>query len=405
MTIDPSKAYTATIHLEKGGEIVIELFPREAPVTVNSFVFLSREGFYDGVTFHRVLPGFMAQGGDPTGIGTGGPGYAFDNEPSSLRRHDVPGVLSMANAGVRDGKGTNGSQFFITFGPTPGLDGYNADGTPKDCAAPRTSCHTVFGKVIEGMDVVSSISLRDPGTARGPGDAMRTISIEESEPPPAARPAAVPTPTAQPAVPSPTTQPAEAAVNPKPKQYSSPPPMTIDENKNYTATIHLEKGGEIVIELFPKEATVTVNSFVFLSREGYYDGVTFHRVLAGFMAQGGDPTGTGGGGPGYNFDNEPSPLRRHDSPGTLSMANAGTRNGKGTNGSQFFITFVPTPFLDGNNPDGSPKNCSVPGTSCHTVFGKVIEGMDVVNSISPRDPAAATTPGDAMRTITIEESE
>jgi cyclophilin family peptidyl-prolyl cis-trans isomerase len=177
--------------------------------------------------------------------------------------------------------------------------------------------------------------------------------------------------------------------------------MTIDPEKKYTATFKMAKGGEFVVELYPKEAPVTVNSFVFLARDGYYDGITFHRVIAGFMAQGGDPTGTGTSGPGYNFDNEPSPLRRHDSAGTLSMANAGVRNGKGTNGSQFFITFLPTPNLDGNNPDGSPKDCS--RDACHTVFGKVIEGMDVVNAISIRDPSSARTPGDAITTIVITE--
>lgn len=192
-----------------------------------------------------------------------------------------------------------------------------------------------------------------------------------------------------------------AMVSPKTLRWDSPPAMTIDPNKMYTATIQLEKGGEIVVELYPKEAPVTVNSFVFLARQGYYDGVTFHRVIPGFMAQGGDPTGTGTSGPGYTFENEPSPLRRHDKPGVLSMANAG---GLATNGSQFFITFVPTPALDGYGPDGSLKNCAQRGVSCHTVFGNVIQGMDVVNGISERDPSSASSPGDAIMTITIEES-
>ncbi len=178
--IDPDKKYTATVLMEKKGNFEIELFAKEAPITVNNFVFLSRMGFYDGVTFHRVLEGFMAQGGDPTGTGTGGPGYTFDNEVSPKRRHDQPGILSMANAGVRNGRGTNGSQFFITFVPTPFLDGYTADGLPKDCGAPRTSCHTVFGKVVNGMDIVKSITLREPTQATTPGDAIKTITINES---------------------------------------------------------------------------------------------------------------------------------------------------------------------------------------------------------------------------------
>ena len=186
------------------------------------------------------------------------------------------------------------------------------------------------------------------------------------------------------------------------KSYSAPPPMTIDPNKSYTATFCMEGGGQFTAELYAKEAPNTINSFVFLAREGFYNGVTFHRVLENFMAQGGDPTGTGTGGPGYRFDNEVSPLRRHDSPGTLSMANSGISNGRGTNGSQFFITFIPTPFLDGYNPDGTAKDCSQ--ESCHTVFGRVIEGMDVVNGISLRDPSPSTPPGDAIATIIIDES-
>ena len=176
MTIDPEKSYTATFELAKGGEFKVELYAKEAPKTINSFVFLARDGFYDGVTFHRVIEGFMAQGGDPTGTGTGGPGYSFENEVSLERRHDAPGTLSMANSG---GTATNGSQFFITFIPTPFLDGYEADGTAKDCSQRGVSCHTVFGRVVEGMDVVNSISLRDPGTARAPGDAIKTITITE----------------------------------------------------------------------------------------------------------------------------------------------------------------------------------------------------------------------------------
>ena len=170
------------------------------------------------------------------------------------------------------------------------------------------------------------------------------------------------------------------------KQYSSPPPMTIDPNKSYTATLELEKGGEIVIELFAKEAPITVNNFIFLARDGYYDGVTFHRVIASFMAQSGDPTGTGSGEPGYSIPDEFSPLRRHDGPGVLSMANVGRPN---TGSGQWFITFVATPHLDDQ----------------HTVFGKVIEGMDVVNGITIRNPGTATTPGDVITSIIIEEGE
>ena len=180
--------------------------------------------------------------------------------------------------------------------------------------------------------------------------------------------------------------------------------MTIDTGKTHMARFELEKGGEFVAELFADKVPTTVNNFVFLAREGFYDGVTFHRVLDGFMAQTGDPTGTGRGGPGYRFDNEFRPDLRHTGPGLLSMANSGMRNGSGTNGSQFFITYIDTGFLDGLNPDGSPKNCSAPRTSCHSIFGKIVEGMDVVNGLTLRDPGQNPGfTGDVINAITIEE--
>ena len=187
-------------------------------------------------------------------------------------------------------------------------------------------------------------------------------------------------------------------------KYSKAPEITIDPSKKYQAIIEMETGGKIVIVLLSKEVPVTVNNFVFLAREGYYDGVTFHRVIPGFMAQSGDPTGTGSGTPGYNFDNEFHPKARHDGPGILSMANRGVVNGMGTNGSQFFITYRETSNLDGLNPDGSSKNCGMPGNSCHSVFGRVTEGMDVVQAISPRDPQSARKPGDVMKSVTIQET-
>jgi len=158
MIIDPAKKYTAVIATDLG-DIEIELYADRAPRTVNNFVCLARDGYYDGVTFHRVIKGFMAQGGDPTGSGRGGPGYRFDDEFDKSLRHDGPGVLSMANAGP----GTNGSQFFITFGPTPHLN----------------DKHAVFGRVTKGMDVVLAIPERDPMRAAEPGVAMNSVTIVE----------------------------------------------------------------------------------------------------------------------------------------------------------------------------------------------------------------------------------
>ncbi len=166
------------------------------------------------------------------------------------------------------------------------------------------------------------------------------------------------------------------------KSYSSPPAMGIDPQKSYTATIQTA-GGDIVLQLFADKTPNTVNNFVFLAREGFYDAVIFHRVITNFMVQGGDPTGTGRGGPGYSFADEFHPELSHDGPGVLSMANAGPN----TNGSQFFITHVATPHLDGK----------------HSVFGRVTGGLDVLMAIPQRDPAQAQSPSVAIKTILIEE--
>lgn len=159
MQLQSGASYTATLHTEKG-EIVIELFPQVAPFAVNSFVFLAEHDWFDNVTFHRVLPGFVAQGGDPTGTGYGGPGYAFAIEPSNSLVFDRPGLLAMANAGPT----SNGSQFFITLGEAEHLNGQ----------------FSIFGEVIQGMDVVESLTPRDPSQAIGlaPGDLILDVTIE-----------------------------------------------------------------------------------------------------------------------------------------------------------------------------------------------------------------------------------
>ncbi|MPY67161.1 peptidylprolyl isomerase [Deinococcus sp. SDU3-2] len=160
--IEPGKAYRAVLETSKG-RIVIDLYSDDAPMTVNSFAYLIRHHYYDGIKFHRVIDGFMAQGGDPTGTGTGGPGYTFDDEING-QRHDAKGVLSMANAGTRMGQGTNGSQFFITFGPTPHLDGR----------------HTVFGRVVEGLDVLDRLTRIQPGMPGTPDVIERAYLVEKN---------------------------------------------------------------------------------------------------------------------------------------------------------------------------------------------------------------------------------
>ncbi|MBP1733541.1 MAG: ppiA [Deltaproteobacteria bacterium] len=157
------------------------------------------------------------------------------------------------------------------------------------------------------------------------------------------------------------------------KQWSQPPEMTIDVKKTYRVSIETDRGS-IELELYPQHAPKTVNNFRFLAQEGFYDGVTFHRVISNFMVQGGDPTGTGRGGPGYRFEDETKGNPLTHETGVISMANAGPN----TNGSQFFITHGPQPHLNGK----------------HTVFGKVVKGQDVVDAIRQ---------GDVMQRVTVTE--
>ena len=382
MTIDTNKRYVATLNTNQGS-IVIDLLPNDAPKTVNNFVFLAREGYYDGVIFHRVIENFMIQGGDPTGTGGGGPGYSFEDELVPSLVFDRPGILAMANSGPN----TNGSQFFITTVPTPHLN----------------QRHTIFGTVLEGQNVAVAISKVPTNQQDKPLDdvVIQGIEIEETTPTPTSTPIPTntPTPTPEPTATNtpettptstpmptntPTPEPTKQEGEPEIKQYSQPPAMIIDTNKRYVATFNTNQGS-IVIELLPNDAPKTVNNFVFLAREGYYDGVIFHRVIENFMIQGGDPTGTGAGGPGYNFEDEFVPSLVFDRPGILAMANAGPN----TNGSQFFITTVPTPHLNQR----------------HTIFGTVLEGQDVAVAIS-KVPTRQDKPLDdvVIQGIEIEET-
>jgi cyclophilin family peptidyl-prolyl cis-trans isomerase len=165
------------------------------------------------------------------------------------------------------------------------------------------------------------------------------------------------------------------------KQWNKSPEFMLDLKKKYSAILSTDKGN-IFLDLYADKAPVSVNNFVFLAREGFYDGTIFHRVIPEFMAQGGDPTGTGRGGPGYRFADEFHPSLKHDKPGVLSMANAGP----GTNGSQFFITYAPTPHLNNK----------------HSVFGQVASGMVVLLAIPARDPVKINSPAVKLNKVTIQ---
>lgn len=273
MTIDPETVYYATFKVEDKGDIKVQLFADRAPVTVNNFVFLAREGFYDNTVFHRVLADFMAQGGDPTGTGSGGPGYMFEDEIVPGLVFDRPGLLAMANAGA----GTNGSQFFLTFAATEWLNG----------------AHTIFGEVIEGMDVLNSLTLRDPSTATVDfaGDLLTTVEIEESDE------SILPTPTPAPPTPTPfapsaldaSDRPlAEVVPADRVDYFSAAPEMTIEEGVTYTATIETA-AGDLTVALDAVNAPVAVNNFVTLANLGFFDGTPINRVSPGELLIIGSP--------------------------------------------------------------------------------------------------------------------
>jgi len=324
------------------GDIKIELFAAKAPKTVNNFVFLAREGFYDGTTFHRVLPDFMAQGRDPTGTGSGGPGYRFEDEFHPDLRFDSAGYLAMANAGPN----TNGSQFFITFGPTDYL----------------TGSHTIFGKVVEGMDVVLSLTLRDP--QENPdyvGDLLYTVEIEEipeSLLPP-------PTPTSIPIVPQLEEGRPLASLDIADREglFTGKPEMVIDTTKLYVAIIETTKGN-IEVELRPQFAPESVNSFFVLAELGYWDGFPIVYTEPGVLVLTGSPAGRVDSDVGYTL---PMEIGMPNSEGAVGFLFRPDLNA--SSAGQFYILLQDSLELDGS----------------FTVFGYVIDGLDVARELTIED--------------------
>ena len=359
MTIDPSKTYIATFKTEKG-DIVVELFADKAPVTVNNLVFLANEGFYDNTTFHRVLEDFMAQGGDPTGTGSGGPGYEFEDEIDPNLTFDRPGLLAMANSGP----GTNGSQFFITFAPVPWLDGR----------------HTIFGEVIEGSEVLDQLTRRDPTqNPDTPGDKLLTVEISEAD----ASRLPTPTPLPTPFAPDPATDDHFMAAMPPAERvnyWNTPPENDLQPGQVYIATFKTEVG-DITVELLTEVAPNNVNNFITLANAGYYDGTHFNEVIEDIVAVGGDPVGDGSGSPGYVINDELVD-NAFDAAGWLGSAQPAPDSNTG----QFFFTLGDTSWL----------------TERFTPLGRVIEGSDVLGKIELRDPTQAPeSPGTLLQRVDI----
>lgn len=350
--------YGAEIVLDSGDVIVLDLLEAVAPEHVNNFVFLVNQDFYDGLTFHEVLPGVRTRAGDPT---AGDPavewasdaGYALPDEGGAADHGqalavDSEGLLTM----WRNEAGTSSSQFMITLA------------APDPAAVENL---TAFGRVTSDLQILHGFGSRDPSAIPTPPAGPTIVDIRitiNGETQTAAQPV--------------SSEPDE------PLTWDAPPAFELTDGVDYQATIEMADGGVIEIDLFEEVAPQHVNSFVFLARAGFYDALTFHRIIHGFMAQGGDPTGIGSGGPGYTLPaefNDTSHVR-----GILSMARSADPNSAG---SQFFIVYADAPHLDGQ----------------YTVFGEVTSGMDVVDAFPARDPSDPTEPrGPEIATITIRET-
>jgi cyclophilin family peptidyl-prolyl cis-trans isomerase len=341
MTIDPAKFYVATLKTVKG-DIVVELLADKAPVTVNNFVFLAREGYYDGTTFHRVLEGFMAQGGDPTGTGSGGPGYQFVDEFHPDLTFDEPGMLAMANAGP----GTNGSQFFITYVPTPHLTGR----------------HTIFGRVLSGMDVAEALTRRDPDS-NPPflGDELLTVEIEEAAQSQLPEPTATPIPVVPEAADGRPL--AELPFTDRAGLYTAPPAMVIDPSKTYSATLETSKGN-ITLELYAQDAPQAVNNFVVLAELGYWDEFPIIFAEPEQFVLTGSPAGQPSSDVGYTL---PAETTRPNVTGAVGFWYREDR--AAASGSQVYILLTDAPTMDGR----------------FGVFGAVTEGMDIVTQLTNQD--------------------
>ena len=359
--------YGAEIELESGDVIVVDLLETQAPAHVNNFVFLVNQGFYDELTFHEVLPGLRAHAGDPTAGDPGAEypddaGYVLPDEPTTgdATVLDAEGLLAMK----RGEAGASSSQFFITLATQESETEVGA---------------TAFGRVTSGIEVLHGFGSRDPSRIPVPPPGPKIVAIRITEDGATATATESATESAE-------TPSGEDEPPPVPNlalRWDEPPEFTLEDGVDYRATIEMVGGGTIEIDLYEELAPSHVNNFVFLAREGFYDAVTFHRIIHGFMAQSGDPTGTGTGGPGYWLDAE-----FNDTPhvrGVLSMARAGNPDSAG---SQFFIVYNDAPHLDGQ----------------YTAFGEVTSGMDVVAAFPERDPAdPSEPPGPQIATITISE--
>jgi cyclophilin family peptidyl-prolyl cis-trans isomerase len=358
MTIDPTKYYYATLKTNRG-DVRVQLFADRAPITVNNFVYLARQGFYDNTSFHRVLDGFMAQAGDPTGSGAGGPGYTFADEFFPGLVFDRPGLLAMANSGPA----TNGSQFFITFAATDWLNGN----------------HTIFGEVIEGDEVLSRLKRRDPSTQPDfVGDTLYTVLIEESDTsilatPTPSPPTPTPTPTPTPFAPTSVDGERPLALLPASDRvnfFNTPPEMVIDPELSYTATISTSKGS-LTVELFAQLAPMAVNNFVVLANLGFYDNTPIALVQPDDSIIIGAPDNNPLNDAGYKFAAEIGAIAETDIGAITYIPMEQLPDGTIlSSSSQLLIALVQPP---------PPINAQL------AFFGQIVKGTDVLAQLTTAD--------------------
>ena len=360
--LDANKTYYAVIEIIDYGTIKIELDHTQAPATVKNFIDLANDGFYDGLTFHRIMEGFMMQGGDPDGDGTGGsPNKIVGEFTANGYKNTIThkrGVVSMARANAFN---SGSSQFFIVHEDSTFLDGQYA----------------AFGCVVEGIDVVDKVCntaapIDGNGTIpKAAQPVIKSITIETVDKKPGitaetiASNALVVTPTESSNVSDEASS--EADSSDESSEVSKDDVSTsLDKSLTYYAIIDVKDYGKITLQLDQNEAPITVENFVLLAEDGFYDGLTFHRIMEDFMMQGGDPKGNSTGGSGKNIIGEFSQNGYSNSishkRGVISMARAFDPNSAS---SQFFIVHADSTFLDGQ----------------YAAFGYVTEGMDVVDAI------------------------
>ena len=355
VTLDSSKTYFAVIDITDYGIITVRLDQTQAPVTVGNFVTLAQNGFYDGLTFHRIIEGFMMQGGDPNGNGTGGSDETIVGEFSANGYTNTishkRGVISMARSQAYD---SASSQFFIVHEDSTFLDGQYA----------------AFGYVVSGMDVVDKVC-----ESATPTDSNGSISKSQQ---PVIRTIEIKT-DLQIEVDDESSESEEQEESKSENDVST----SLDSEKTYKAIIDIKDYGTITLELDQSEAPITVENFVLLAQSGFYDGLTFHRIIDGFMMQGGDPNGNGTGGSDKTIVGEFSQNGYNNGishkRGVISMARSQAYDSAS---SQFFICHEDSTFLDGQ----------------YAAFGYVTEGMDVVDAI-----CSSAVPTDSNGSISKDE--